>query len=103
MTSTTTHTSCTHPGPIITAATSMTSRSTVSVHFTQRLNTETETPEHKTLNNTLVFRNEVLNSTWKCKPHLPTYIKPKYIRIRGSFYMRDQNEKINTPERHLEH
>ena len=24
-----------------------------------------ETPEHKTLNNTLVLRNEVLNSTWK--------------------------------------
>ena len=47
------------------AATSTTSCSTVSIHFTQSLNMETETPEHKTLNNALVNRNEVLSITWK--------------------------------------
>ena len=50
-----------------------------------------ETPEHKTLNNTLVLRNEVLNSTWKLDANCaPPYIKRKYVRIRGSFYMRDR-------------
>ena len=63
MTSMAIHTSRTHPGPIITLAISTTSCSTVSVNFTQTPNTETETPEHKTLNNTLVLMNEVLNST----------------------------------------
>ena len=52
-------------GPKITTTTNMTSRSTVSVNFTQRLNMETKTPKHKTLNNTLVCRNKVLSSTWK--------------------------------------
>ena len=61
----TVHTSHTHPGPIITTTTNMTSRNMVSVNFTQRSNTETKTPEHKTLNNTLVCRKEVLSSTWK--------------------------------------
>ena len=37
-------------GPIIATTTHMTSRSTVSVNLTQRLNTETKTPKHKTLN-----------------------------------------------------
>ena len=74
MTSMTICTSHTHPGPIITAATSMTSCSTVSVNFTQRPNTETETPEHKTLNNTLVLRNEVLNRAWKLSAnHTPLH------------------------------
>ena len=41
------HTSHMHPGPIIIAATSRTSCSTVFVHFTQRPNTETKTPKHK--------------------------------------------------------
>ena len=59
------HTSRTHPGPTIIMATSTTSCKTVSIHFTQRPNQETETPEHKTLNNTLVPTNEVLNTTWK--------------------------------------
>ena len=75
MTSTTDHTSHTLPGPTVTAATSMTSCSTVSIYFMQRPNTETETPKHKTLNNTLVPMNEVLSTTWKLSvnhaPHIP--------------------------------
>ena len=39
--------------------TSTTSRNTVSDVFTQRPNKNTETPEHKTLNNALVPTNEV--------------------------------------------
>ena len=58
-------TSCTHPGPTVTAATNMTSCSTVSVNFTQRPNTEMETLKHKTLNNVLVPLNKVLSTTWK--------------------------------------
>ena len=58
-------TSCTHPGPTVTMATNTTSCSTVFVYFTQRPNTETETPEHKTLNNALVPENEALSTTWK--------------------------------------
>ena len=57
MTSMTNHTSCPHPGPTITAAINTTSCSTVSVSFTQRPNTETETPKHKTLNNALQVGN----------------------------------------------
>ena len=48
-----------------TTATSKTSCKTVSINFTQRLNKETETPEHKTLNSALVPMNKVLNITWK--------------------------------------
>ena len=33
-----------------------------------------ETPEHKTLNNTLVLRNKVLNSTWKLSANHAPYI-----------------------------
>ena len=33
-----------------------------------------ETPEHKTLNNALVLRNEVLNSTWKLSASHTPYI-----------------------------
>ena len=67
-------TSHTHPGPTVTVATNMTSCSTVSVYFTQRLNTETETPEHKTLNNALVPKNEVLSTTWKLSVnHAPSH------------------------------
>ena len=62
------------PGPTITVATSMTSCSTVSVNFMQNPNTETETHEHKTLNNALVLRNEVLSITWKLSVnHAPSY------------------------------
>ena len=87
MTSTTNHTSCTHPRPTITAATSMTSCSTVSVNLTQRLSTETKTPEHKALNNALVLKNEVLSITWKLSiNHGPfTYITRKYVRIARPF------------------
>ena len=74
MTSTTNHTSCSHPGPTVTTTTSMTSCDIVSASFTQRLNTEAETPEHKTLNNALVTINEVLSTTWKLSvshaPHI---------------------------------
>ena len=63
MTSMTNRTSRSHPGPTITATTSTTSCSIVSVSFTQRTNMETETPEHKTLNNTLVATNEALSMT----------------------------------------
>ena len=55
----TNHTSRSHPRPTVTATTSMTSHSIVSTNFTQRPNTATETPEHKTLNNALVTTNEV--------------------------------------------
>ena len=65
MTGMTDRTSRTHPGPTITAATSMTSCSTVSINFTQRPSMEMKTPKHKTLNNTLVPANEVLSITWK--------------------------------------
>ena len=63
------HTSHTHPGPTVTAATNTTSCSTVSINFMQRPNTEMETPEHKTLNNILVPMNEVLSTTWKLSVH----------------------------------
>ena len=74
MTSTTDHTSRTHPGPTTIMATSTTSCKTVSVSSTQRPNKETETPEHKTLNNALVLTNEVLSITWKLsEDHAPTH------------------------------
>ena len=50
MTSTTNRTSRSHPGPTSTVTTSMTSRSTVSAHFMQRPNVETETPEERASN-----------------------------------------------------
>ena len=65
MTSTKNRTSRSHPGPAITATTSTTSCSIVSACFTQGPNMETETPEHKTLNNALVTTNEVLSITCK--------------------------------------
>ena len=74
MTSTMNHTSRSHPGPTVTATTSMTSCSIVSASFTQRPNTETEIPEHKTLNNALVTTNKVLSITWKLGVnHAPSY------------------------------
>ena len=74
MMSTTNRTSCPHPGPTVTATTNMTSCSIVSTNFTQRPNTKTETPEHKTLNNTLVTTNEVLSITWKFSVnHTPSH------------------------------
>ena len=70
----TNHTSRSHPGPTVTATTSTTSCSIVSASFTQRPNTETETPEHKTLNNTLDTTNEVLSITWKLSVnHAPSH------------------------------
>ena len=80
MMSMTDHTSHTHPGPTVTAATCTTSCSTVSIYFMQRPNTETETAKHKTLNNALVPKNKVLSIT---------YIKRKYVRIVRPFYFRD--------------
>ena len=42
--------------------------------FMQRPNEEAETPKHKTLNNALVSRNEVLSITWKLsEDHAPTH------------------------------
>ena len=74
MVSTADLTSRTHPGPTITVATSMTSCSTVSVNFTQKPNTETKTPEHKTLNNALVTTNEAVSITWKLSiNHAPSH------------------------------
>ena len=74
MTSTMNHTSHSYPGPKVTVTTSTTSRSIVSANFTQRLNTETETPEHKILNNVLVTTNEVLSITWKFSVnHAPSH------------------------------
>ena len=70
----TNRTSRSHPGPAVTATTSTTSRSTVSTCFTQRPNTETETPEHKTLNNALVTTDEVLSTTGKYSAnHAPSH------------------------------
>ena len=67
-------TSCSHPGPTVTATTSMTSHNIVSTSFMQRLNTETETPKHKTLNNALFATNEVLSITWKLSVnHAPSH------------------------------
>ena len=59
------HTSHTHPRATTIPTTSTTSCKTVSDNFTQRLSKDTETPEHKTLNNALVPTNEVLSITWK--------------------------------------
>ena len=74
MTSMTHHTSRTQPGPTVTTATNTTSCSTVSGYFMQRLNMETETPKHKTLNNALVPKNEVLSITWKLSVnHAPSH------------------------------
>ena len=76
MTSTTNHTSRSHQGPTVTATTSMTSCSIVSASSTQRPNTETETPKHKTLNNALVTTNEVLSITWKLSVnHAPSHTR----------------------------
>ena len=79
MTSTTNHTSHSHPGPTVTGTTSTTSCSIVSTSYTQRLNTEMETPEHKILNNALVTTNEVLSITWKFSVNHapPTYTTRK--------------------------
>ena len=78
MTSMTNCTSHSHPGPTVTATTSTTSCSIVSANFTQRSNTEMETPEHKTLNNALVTTNEVLNITWKFSVnHTPSHTQHK--------------------------
>ena len=65
MTSTTIRTSRTHLGAKTPASTSTTSCTTVSIKFTQRPTTEMETPEHKTLNNTLV---NSLNQDMEIKP-----------------------------------
>ena len=74
MTSTTNHTSRSHPEPTATTTTSTTSCSVVSTNFMQRPNMETETPKHKTLNNTLVTTNEVLSITWKFSVnHAPSH------------------------------
>ena len=58
-------TSHTNAEPTVTQATNTTRCSTVSVYFTQKPNTETETPKHKTLINTVVPKNEVLSITLK--------------------------------------
>ena len=73
-------TSHTHPGPAVTMATNMTNCSTVSIYFTQRPNTETKTPEHKTLNNALVPTNEVLSITWKLSEDHAPHIHNAAIR-----------------------
>ena len=74
MTSMTNRTSHPHPGPTITAATNTTSCSTVSASFMQGPNTETETPEHKTLNNALVTTNKVSRIIWKLSvDHAPSH------------------------------
>ena len=78
MMSATNHTSRSHPGPTVTATTSMTSCSIVSANFTQRPNMETETLEHKTLNNALVITNEVFSITWKFSVnHAPSHTQHK--------------------------
>ena len=74
--STTSCTSRTRPGPTITVTTSMTSRSTSFHTFYAKPNVETETPEHKTLNNALVTTNEVLNTTCKYSVnHTPSHLQ----------------------------
>ena len=74
MTSTMNHTNRSHPGPTVTVTTSTTSCSIVSASFTQRPNTEMETPEHKILNNALVTSNKVLSITWKFSVnHAPSH------------------------------
>ena len=65
MTSMKNHTSRSHLGPTVITTTSTTSYNIVSTSFTQRLNTEAETPEHKTLNNALVTTKKGLNISWK--------------------------------------
>ena len=67
-------TSHTHPGPPMITTTSTTSYNTVSNVFSQRLSENTETTEHKTLNNALVTANEVYNITWKSsQDHTPSH------------------------------
>ena len=67
-------TSRSHPGPPITVTTNTTSCSIVSASSMQRPNMETETPEHKHLNNALVTTNEVLSMIWKLSVnHAPSY------------------------------
>ena len=74
MTSVTNHNSCPHPEPTVTLTTSTASRSIVSANFMQRPNTETERPECKILNNTLVTTNKVLSITWKLSVnHAPSH------------------------------
>ena len=65
MTNTMIRTSRTYLGTTTPAATSTTRCITVSIKFMQKLTTEMETSEHKTLNNALVTRNEVLSRIWK--------------------------------------
>ena len=49
-------------------------------HFMQRPCKDTETPEHKTLNNALVPTNEVLSTTWKLSKATPLHIHNAEIR-----------------------
>ena len=80
-------------------ATSMTSCKTVSVNSTQRPNKETETPEHKTLNNAQVSMNEVLSTTWKSSKTMPppTYIRQKYVRIaKTSLFQGSKSKEQHT-------
>ena len=65
MTNTMIRTSCSYLGTTTPAVTSTTRCITVSIKFKQKLTTEMETSEHKTLNNALVNRNEVLSRIWK--------------------------------------
>ena len=94
------HTSRSHPGPTITATTYTTSCSIVSACFMQRPNVETETPKHKTLNNALVTTNKALSTTCKYSVnHAPSHTQHgNSSGITGSFYLRDRNWKISTPE-----
>ena len=39
----------------------------------------------------------------KSRPHPFTYIMQRYVRIVRPFYFREQNQRIITPERFLEH
>ena len=65
-------TSRTHLETTTPAATSTTSCITVSIKFTQNPTTETETSKHKTINNALANRNEVLSRIWKLsRDHAP--------------------------------
>ena len=80
----------------------------VSINFTQKQNTKTETPKHETLNNTLVCRNEVLSSklpisTWKLDANHTHHLhKVKTCQDKRIILYEGSKLEINTPERYLE-
>ena len=65
MTTMTTRTNRTRQGVAVTATTNTTSRTNSFRRIYAKTEHKTETAEHKTVNNTLVNKNEVLTTVWK--------------------------------------